>query len=446
MPGRISSIPQLHGEPGIRSDQIDTEHARLAALFNDNADGAMKTPGGGAYQKVAVLLVNWVEKLDDLNTEPEVEGVFRNGYNYKTERLKLSNVKSPQQQLNHGVGRFVLENDGEYNLLIIYYAGHGVYDEDKRVLNFDAARSEINTKNLHPARACWHKVEAGSLKEDVQADVLVILDCCFAGDVDRRSPIGRSDRTYELLAANGPGETTPGPGEHSFTTTLIDVLSEVAGGKKKISTFDLCANIARKRERGYQPVLFRRFELGEKHIELAPLCAPSVACSQGQSFPPNLWELPMLLAFAEQPTEEQIKQLAWDIPALCKDNKLPLVRVRWMQWGFGAATGVFMSMLWNQRRRVILGSQGDGGGGANPRNVADMRVLAKKEVEVPAEFAVGGRVQISELVGGERRAVYYVVESRERDPDGTWSYLVREDGGSQPETGKWVRENRLRRR
>lgn len=64
--------------------------------------------------------------------------------------------------------------------------------------------------------------------EETKGDVLVIFDCCYAGELatDARPPPNR--RAYEFLAATAPKSTTPKPGPRSFTSALIHSMKDLA--------------------------------------------------------------------------------------------------------------------------------------------------------------------------------------------------------------------------
>lgn len=64
----------------------------------------------------------------------ELSKLFRDDFHFKVEHTLLNTVKPPQQQLNHAITDFVLKHDGPNNLLLIYYAGHGLFKEDTRQL------------------------------------------------------------------------------------------------------------------------------------------------------------------------------------------------------------------------------------------------------------------------------------------------------------------------
>lgn len=76
--------------------------------------------------------------------------------------------------------------------------------------------------------------------ENSPAKVLLLLDICFAGGsinvLATHNPIRGSGGTTELLAACGFASTAIGPGPHSFTHALIDVLKEMVEERKALSS------------------------------------------------------------------------------------------------------------------------------------------------------------------------------------------------------------------
>ena len=75
------------------------------------------------------------------------------------------------------------------------------------------------------------------LRESARADILVILDCCFAGMVF--GPLGQSERAYEVLVAADKTDTTPFPGPGSFTATLIAALRWLKSQGRAVTTWEL---------------------------------------------------------------------------------------------------------------------------------------------------------------------------------------------------------------
>lgn len=116
------------------------------------------------YDCVGVLLINWVPDLDDLDVAAEVmmnmsinhmsritmlrydtkvdelEAIFKDKYHFETQRLKLNNKTRTQNQLNVALSQFVEKYDvAEFrNLIIVYYSGHGVWQNDKKYFFLEA--------------------------------------------------------------------------------------------------------------------------------------------------------------------------------------------------------------------------------------------------------------------------------------------------------------------
>jgi hypothetical protein len=67
--------------------------------------------------------------VDDLTS------VFENIFKYEVTELQLEE-KNPQVQLEAEVYRWIYAHDSPDNLLVVYYAGHGVYDKTLKVLEF----------------------------------------------------------------------------------------------------------------------------------------------------------------------------------------------------------------------------------------------------------------------------------------------------------------------
>jgi hypothetical protein len=99
-----------------------------------------------------------------------------------------------------------------------------------------------NNKDLH--EIIWNSAEHNI--QDTKADVLVIFDCCNAGEMERNvrgSAFTR--RAFEYMAATSHNSTTKKPGPHSFTAALIWALKEMVRCKpgKRFSTPELLLKI-----------------------------------------------------------------------------------------------------------------------------------------------------------------------------------------------------------
>lgn len=109
----------------------------------------------------------------------------------------------------------------------------------------------------------WNSTE--NIIKQTRSDVLVIFDCCHAGELDR-SVRGFARRAYEFLAATSANSTTRKPGPQSFTSALIWSLKHLATTRTGIfSTAELVRTIL------YDAPDFPRDQVPR-------LCEPSPVC------------------------------------------------------------------------------------------------------------------------------------------------------------------------
>lgn len=71
----------------------------------------------------------------------------------------------------------------------------------------------------------WNSAE--EIIKQTKADVLVIFDCCYAGDLELAVRSRLPNRAFEFLAATSSNSTTKKPGPDSFTSALIHSLSDL---------------------------------------------------------------------------------------------------------------------------------------------------------------------------------------------------------------------------
>ncbi|KAF2188824.1 hypothetical protein K469DRAFT_71850 [Zopfia rhizophila CBS 207.26] len=197
----------------------------------------------------AVLLLHWEKEWDDLNFGAEVDAlarVFRYEYRWTVEWKRLHGRGRPQAQINQYLANFVAQYDDFHTLLIIYYAGHGMIDASSQfIITAPKASREITdslTTSEDSLRVQWSDSEV--LLRSTTADVLTILDCCFASNIapSRESKPCHTSR-YELLAPCDAGGLTPSPGRDSFTTALIWALHQLKS-KESFDTLELKRKIS----------------------------------------------------------------------------------------------------------------------------------------------------------------------------------------------------------
>lgn len=110
--------------------------------------------------------------------------------------------------------------------------------------------------------------------KDTRGDVLVIFDCCHAGELERNVRANFNRRAFEFLAATSANSTTKKPGIHSFTSALIWSLNHLLKDQERFSTQELLRTIlndAPNFPADQTPRLSERKPASLRKIMLAPL-------------------------------------------------------------------------------------------------------------------------------------------------------------------------------
>ena len=167
---------------------------------------------GRKYDQVLVLAIYWHKTLTDRSH------IFRDKFGYRTDRHILES-EDVYKNLNKRLVSLddQLGSKTEENLLILYYGGHGGFDEDDSKARLwlpslkDAARS-----------VDWNKLQ--SQLEDSNFDILCLFDCCYAMSMPNRKLTWR--RRCEIVGSSGPREKAGGRPETSFTAALAELLED----------------------------------------------------------------------------------------------------------------------------------------------------------------------------------------------------------------------------
>ena len=86
------------------------------------------------YTSVKVLLMQW--DIEDLGVGEEVQklhDVLSQGFGFDVEAWRIPSSK-PVRKVNQKINDWVDDYDGENNLFILYYAGHGKIDDGRQVV------------------------------------------------------------------------------------------------------------------------------------------------------------------------------------------------------------------------------------------------------------------------------------------------------------------------
>jgi hypothetical protein len=246
--------------------------------------------------------------------------------------------KKPQHQLDNHISQFIYEHDGPHNLLIVYYTGHGIFQDEPApgYLELTGSLDPSESKGLlKDARATWNKAEDKLRDDDVESDVLTILDTCYSSNLVKSGL--DNHKNVELMSACAHDKTTAAPGNFSYTRALIDALKEFLekDSDKPISTFSLNQAINRDPRRQNTPSMLwnrgkKSGQHNEQHILLTPLKADKVI---DVLHPPRKPKGYLTLRFGLRDAslhQQQIEFMAETLSRAFKDKKM--VGLKTIDW------------------------------------------------------------------------------------------------------------------
>ncbi|KAK3115258.1 hypothetical protein LTR53_005578 [Teratosphaeriaceae sp. CCFEE 6253] len=206
-----------------------------------------------------------------------LERVLHN-FRFRTTIVELNTKpEGPQRQLDKAMLDFVHKNDGppQTHLLIVYYTGHGqiqVEAPHELILAGRTPEGRAASEGEAEPEANWNK--AAHALDEVSADVLVILDCCYAGNIMLESRSGHSlddPRSYELMTATGANLPAASPGEGSYTKMLIDALGNLRQRRQAFTTAELNQEISQLCKYDTRSQSYNRLPGRARHIRLDPV-------------------------------------------------------------------------------------------------------------------------------------------------------------------------------
>ena len=202
----------------------------------------------------------------------ELENVFHERFQFATTIISLD---ESQHQIDGHLSIFLDRYDGANNLLIIYYAGHSVYQTISGQLWLTMSTSYRLTSARKKPRnggVNWSRTEEWLCSDEVDGDVLAILDTAYPRNLMRNRK--RSTKKIEVLSACAVDEHTAyNPPKTTFTRTLIDALTNLTeSGDNSFTTLRLNQVLTRERQKhGTSPQLWSMLQHNEGHIRLTPL-------------------------------------------------------------------------------------------------------------------------------------------------------------------------------
>ncbi|KAF2847098.1 hypothetical protein T440DRAFT_557795 [Plenodomus tracheiphilus IPT5] len=286
------------------------------SLFDNAVKKALNTTID--YAKVAVLVLKWDEDVDEFangHTEEIVQlrELFETRLGYKYKETRLGKKGSPQLALNAAISSHISKNSGPNKLLIIMYTGHGILEgQEQRLQLLGHSKPENNIGHGgYRAVADWQEAENPLRKPSMEADVFVILDCCYASAAVHKG-LSKGRKTYELLAACSADKSTPEPGPKSFTRAFIRTMNKLLGPECQES-FPATKILDDMRNRRPQPAIWDRLHKEvEAHVNLARLDRSRARQKQNESQkrPPVLACFTLKFSFTEPDlSPEQVEKL-----------------------------------------------------------------------------------------------------------------------------------------
>lgn len=175
--------------------------------------------------------------------------------------------------------------------------------------------------------------------QNTQSDVLVIFDCCNAGEMDRGvRGLDFTRRAFEYMAATSQRSTTRKPGPQSFTAALIWALKGMVLSKpgKRFSTQELIRKISQAPNfpRAQAPRLTERGPIGSlRKIVLVPLDQQSISGVPEEKNMELMDErketLNLRFVFNGKITKKIIRELAKDVSNLISEGDFVASTVLW---------------------------------------------------------------------------------------------------------------------
>lgn len=199
----------------------------------------------------------------------------------------------------------------------------------------------------YPAEVRWDKGEAAL--EDTEADVLTIMDCCFASNIMKG--VTDQTRTYETLAATGHNLTTPKPGKRSYTRALIDSLKEELNRfemneRRPFDTFKLNQRIKQRQNWSHQPQLFHRNHCAKsRHIRLAPLEKTAAPPTQQDLTCSGTLNLQLTFSKKSNLHGPEIAKLATKLAKAARKSDLGITALDWIGFTPNVRTTQFRRLL-----------------------------------------------------------------------------------------------------
>ncbi|KAL1589058.1 hypothetical protein WHR41_01897 [Cladosporium halotolerans] len=244
------------------------------------------------YSSVYVLMISWED--DDLGTAREIaklKDIFEEDYRYSTRHYEIPSHKkiSPGSEPSWELEEVLVQTRNKHGrdedgLLIIYYGGHGEVSKRSQHSIWKAWKSQPIGDKVPPTSPEIDWSESQAMIMGAKAEILFVLDCCYASASVR--DFGQRYRgRRELLLASGNDKAS---NENTLTKALIYELQDLDASPCTVSS--LHARLLQNQSKhSLKPAPIYTCMVGAKAgIVLAPLPdpnAPTSSTPQGTVIP-----------------------------------------------------------------------------------------------------------------------------------------------------------------
>ncbi len=176
----------------------------LGKVLTEAGNAAFPNRGRSRYKEAHVLLLSWED--DDLGVIDEVndlQDVFRQSYNYKTDMWKIPGTRS-HNSLATRILQFLADYEAKDSLLIVYYGGHGLMNDDRQciwswsvcfpLLNLSYIKWCYMVSLSDYFESAFYTVYTLFQDSEELSDRLILKVECHTHRKDATTPFGESDR------------------------------------------------------------------------------------------------------------------------------------------------------------------------------------------------------------------------------------------------------------
>ena len=170
------------------------------------------------------------------------------------------------------------------------------------------------------------------------ADLFIIFDCCYAGQLAISTRSIFSSKIFEFLGATQAHDVALAPGDESFSSALAWALENLATQPDGFTTLQLEQKIKQAPlfpSKTQVPCLTTRGEASLRRLKIAPLPKEPAEPTQKPRERPRedvetiKYYLQLQLLFSSCPDETHVKDLTENLKDLVRGRDLPLRQVLW---------------------------------------------------------------------------------------------------------------------